>query len=196
MESESRGDATRSRLISAAIEAIDEKGYHGATFVEIAQRSGLSRGAIHHHFQSVPDLMIAVVQDIGERLREGVMSGFTEYEPGPDVYDYAIDFVWARMNAPAFRALVQVRTAIATDPTLQDNVRLEVRKVHEWLYAQADALIASAVDDAHRETTRIILSALTGAAMVDLAIGPPPIDPDRNAFRSQLKQLVRLNGTA
>lgn len=194
MDIESRGDLTRSRLISAAISAIDEKGYHGATFVEIAQRSGLSRGAIHHHFESVPDLMIAVVQDIGEQIREGVVSGFANFEPGPDVYDHVIDFVWAHMNATAFRALIQIRSVIATDPGLQDNVRLEVRRVHEWWYEQADTLIGRGTGAADRETTRIVLSALSGAAMVDLAIGPRATDPDREAFRTRLKQLVRLSG--
>ena len=38
---------------------------------------------------------------------------------------------------------------------------------------------------------RVVLSALAGATMVDLAIGPPPEDPEREAFRSYLKDADR-----
>ena len=52
---------TRERLLSAAREAIAEKGFHRATLDEIAARAGLTKGAIYDNFESKDQLFLAVV---------------------------------------------------------------------------------------------------------------------------------------
>lgn len=43
---------TRVSLLRAALMAFEEKGWRGATFEHVAERAGVTRGALHHHFRS------------------------------------------------------------------------------------------------------------------------------------------------
>src|SRR5262249_40586210 len=52
---------TRQRLVKAAVEAIAEKGLHATTLDEIAERAGLTKGAIYDNFRSKEELFLAVI---------------------------------------------------------------------------------------------------------------------------------------
>jgi AcrR family transcriptional regulator len=59
-----RGDKrerTRTALIAAAWDVIEEKGFPGASLEEIARRAGMTRGAIYSNFPSRAELLLAVV---------------------------------------------------------------------------------------------------------------------------------------
>jgi AcrR family transcriptional regulator len=51
---------TRAALIEAAAEVVLEKGYERTTFDEVAQRAGMTRGAIHGNFKSKDELFLAI----------------------------------------------------------------------------------------------------------------------------------------
>ena len=195
LKNEERVTATRARLIDAAINALAEIGYHRTTFVEVSRRSELSRGAIHHHFESIPDLMAAVTRDISDRIQRSVREGLSQLPDNVDVFDAGIDFVWLQMQQAPYRALDQIRAALATDLDLQSSVKDEVVDVAEWLQRQARNIVAegnSAPEAIDPAVIRLVLSTLSGAATYDIALGPPPEDPDRSAYLATLKSMVRL----
>ncbi len=190
MENPSRSDLTRSRMIEAAIGILAQRGIRGLTFVEICRRCELSRGAIHHHYRDLPALLVDVVCTIGERISSGV-DLMADHEVGDNTaYETGIDFVWKQLHTPEFAALMQIRTAIPTSPELQGSVRDELALVHKKWHAQADALAQTTTSNADPVVTRIVLTALTGASVIDAAIGAPANDPERQRFRSTLKTLV------
>lgn len=53
---------TRERILQAAYEVINERGYAATTFQEIAKRSGLSRPTLNYYFASREDLYRALLQ--------------------------------------------------------------------------------------------------------------------------------------
>lgn len=53
---------TRERILHAAYEVINERGYAAATFQEIANRSGLSRPTLNYYFASREELYTALLQ--------------------------------------------------------------------------------------------------------------------------------------
>jgi AcrR family transcriptional regulator len=70
----SRADATRARLLDAAVRAFSARGFHGTTTREIAAASGLSSAAVYVHHKSKEELLyeiskaghketLAIVQD-------------------------------------------------------------------------------------------------------------------------------------
>lgn len=61
-------EATRARILEAAVEAFAEKGFLGASTREIARRAGTNQGLITYHFQSKEDLWRAAADSIFERL--------------------------------------------------------------------------------------------------------------------------------
>src|SRR5262245_15684931 len=64
---EARSKAARERLLRAAIELLQERGYSGLTTKEVATRAGFSVGALMHHFSTKADLVIAAGAYIYER---------------------------------------------------------------------------------------------------------------------------------
>jgi AcrR family transcriptional regulator len=60
----------RAQILDQAIRAIGERGYHGFTIPELAQRCELSNAGLLHHFPSKDDLLIAVLREIEARETE------------------------------------------------------------------------------------------------------------------------------
>jgi AcrR family transcriptional regulator len=61
-----RSAATRRLLLDAAVGCLFEFGYGQTTTILIAQRAGISRGALLHQFPSKVDLMAYVVETVFE----------------------------------------------------------------------------------------------------------------------------------
>ena len=59
---------TTAKLLKAAGAVFARRGYHAATLDEIAQRAGVSKGALYYNFASKEDLFLALLTD---RLGEG-----------------------------------------------------------------------------------------------------------------------------
>ncbi len=70
-----RGD-NRDRLIAAGYEILAEKGVLAATVKEIAQRANVSPGLFHYYFTSKDELLLAVLQEAGERLKNRFLQEF------------------------------------------------------------------------------------------------------------------------
>ncbi|WP_278312399.1 TetR/AcrR family transcriptional regulator [Lolliginicoccus levis] len=62
-----RRQATMAAIIEATITAIDEVGYSAATIQRIADRAGVSTGAVFRHFPSRIDLIAAAADEVGAR---------------------------------------------------------------------------------------------------------------------------------
>lgn len=59
----SRADATRARLLKAAITAFAEKGFHGTTTRDIAAAAGMSPAALYVHHRSKEELLYLISKD-------------------------------------------------------------------------------------------------------------------------------------
>jgi TetR/AcrR family acrAB operon transcriptional repressor len=62
------GDESRRRILDAAEELFAEHGFDRTSFVDIAERSGISRGSIPWHFTNKDGLMTAVVERAIDRV--------------------------------------------------------------------------------------------------------------------------------
>lgn len=64
-----RRDATRARLVAAAVKVFAKRGFHGATTREIAKRAGTTQGLLTYHFGSKEMLWRAAADRIFSTLR-------------------------------------------------------------------------------------------------------------------------------
>ncbi len=58
-----RSEATRRRILDAAIGVFGEVGYAAAGWNTIIERSGMTKGALYHHFDSKESLASAVIEE-------------------------------------------------------------------------------------------------------------------------------------
>ena len=61
---------SRARIMSAVVESIAEVGFKRSTASEIARRSGLTWGAVQHHFGGKEGILAAVLEDSFDRFAE------------------------------------------------------------------------------------------------------------------------------
>ena len=57
MKQEEKASITKNKIINAATELFSEKGYEETTLQDIMLLSGLSKGAIYHHFKSKQEIL-------------------------------------------------------------------------------------------------------------------------------------------
>jgi AcrR family transcriptional regulator len=74
-----QSDATRSALLRVARELFTTNGYAATSTTEIAERAGVTRGALYHHFAAKDDLFRAVFEqleaEVAERVAREALAG-------------------------------------------------------------------------------------------------------------------------
>lgn len=76
-------ERTRSAVLAAAAEAMSDRGT-GVSLDHIARRAGVSKGGLLHHFPNREALIVALVEDAQQQLRDSVLQhvDLTENRPG------------------------------------------------------------------------------------------------------------------
>jgi AcrR family transcriptional regulator len=62
MAPQARSEATRQKILDAAIDLFSEVGYASARLGEIIERAGMTKGALYHHFDSQEALATAIIE--------------------------------------------------------------------------------------------------------------------------------------
>ena len=68
---------TRAKLVEAAIALIRERGYEGTTLAAVAERAGLTTGAIYGNFKNRTDLLMAVAEAKGGPIPARIWPGMS-----------------------------------------------------------------------------------------------------------------------
>jgi AcrR family transcriptional regulator len=72
-----RSEATRRKILDAAIDVFNEVGYASADRGAIIERTGMTKGAFYHHFDSMESLAAAII-DEGAKLVLDVLGGMSD----------------------------------------------------------------------------------------------------------------------
>ncbi len=75
-----RSEATRQRILDAAIDVFNEVGYALAGRGAIIERAGMTKGALYHHFDSMESLASAII-DEGAEVMLAALSSMSESSP-------------------------------------------------------------------------------------------------------------------
>lgn len=67
-----KSEASRQQVLDAAVRALAEHGYARTSVSDIAEASGMSKGAVHYHFESKDDLIAQVLVHCADVMRERV----------------------------------------------------------------------------------------------------------------------------
>lgn len=115
--------ATRQRLLDAAVSSLIELGVARTTTLEVQRRSGASRGALLHHFPTHAALLSATIAELVQRNDEAVRQAEAEMGSVPNPIERAIRTLAAMSLQPAYLAELELWAASRTDPDLQEAIR-------------------------------------------------------------------------
>lgn len=133
----------RERLVSAAVDCLVENGYPGLTTAAVAMRSGVSRGAMHHHFQTRMELVAAVVECVVyHRMRTFLADYFDAVEKrvGDPLIELACDAHWRSVQTQDYAAWLELMVAARTDAELAAIFHPAARRYDEvWTTEMTEA---------------------------------------------------------
>ena len=97
-------EGTRALLVENAFREIHAHGYAGASLDSILANSGVSKGALYHHFRSKADLLHAVIDDtIGPMVADRWLEPLRESDDPIRALAESTRAIWAKATADEMR---------------------------------------------------------------------------------------------
>jgi AcrR family transcriptional regulator len=117
----------RAALVSAAIDALRDTGFSGASAREIASRAGCSQALVFYHFGSVNDLLLAALDEVSSQRMVAYRDKLASATSAAALAACARDILTADLDAGYVRVLIEMITAAHSVPGLGEQVaeRLE-----------------------------------------------------------------------
>lgn len=184
-------EKTRLALLQAALLSFESKGWRGATFEHIAERAGVTRGALNHHFRSKTDLLSAALEwgwrTYGDRL-------FTDNLPeNPTVKDSTqwltnllTGYVTLLQRDDQFRALASTTVLVA--PQATDHGDAKTHALDAWKDRIADAVVLQTAPSTET-VAGMVLTLLQGLTVT--AVTRPHDLPHPDDLDAGMSALVR-----
>lgn len=167
MPKQDRSRATRDRILRSTISCLAEFGWHGTTTTLVAERTGISRGALQHHFPKREDLFLTAIDFIfDEQKQEGVLGVDAPPTKGDD-FDFIVEKVLEYYASDVFKAALQIWSVGASEPTLKERIRPLENKFARGIYDQTVTFLNADVSD--ERTHRFIQTTLDLARGLGLA---------------------------
>lgn len=192
-----RGAIARERILDVAIEEFGRRGYWGAAVQEIADRVGMSKAGLMHHFPTKEALLSAVMAEADERDRSGLGQDDLHAMRGLEVFD-ALDRLVER-NAGR-RALVQLGHVLRAQVAGEEVAVTQAGRRHFTIAREIVALALRAGVEAGevRTDVDVDLTALLAVATMEGLESQWLCDPSRidlvgayQAFTSKLRRDLR-----
>ncbi|WP_453984657.1 TetR/AcrR family transcriptional regulator [Brevibacterium casei] len=162
-----RSRATRDRILRSTISCLAESGWHGTTTTLVAERTGISRGALQHHFPTREDLFLTAIDYMfDEQNQMGPVEPEAHLTHGDD-FDYIVEKVLEYYASDVFKAALQIWSVGASEPALRERIRPLEDKFARGIYAQTVRILNADVSD--ERTRRFIQTTLDLARGLGLA---------------------------
>src|SRR5258708_34879051 len=101
-----RSATTKAALADAAIDVLIEQGWAAATVIEVCTRVGVSRGASHHHYDNLPELLADALQRLYAQM-------VRRDRTPPTTVAGLLNGTWEAIGSPRFKAIVEAWLAMA-----------------------------------------------------------------------------------
>jgi len=180
-----RSAGTRRALLDAAISALHEHGYGATTTLLVAERAGVSRGAMLHQFRTKADLMTYVVEAVFEEeiaRYEERLDGIAD--PHQRLLAYP-ELGWDVLSRPSGVAVLEILQGSRSDPELAAKLGpVQDRIEHDAL---ARAGVAFSADERSAVAMmRLIVWAVRGLSIAQV------LAPEPGGVRDSIKLLRKL----
>lgn len=159
-----RRAATRRLLLDATYESILTSGYRSTTTRRVADMSGVSLGALAHHFPTRVELVAASMDDAGRRALNDMRDKLQSAEGSRgDRARFALDLLWEYFGGDLFIVWIKVWFAAAEEPELLAAMRPVERRISDLVSTLSDEIIPGSMRQAKsRNKVRFAMAAMRG----------------------------------
>jgi len=189
-----RSQATRDRVLDAAVACIADAGFQPSNLVRIAERAGMTTGAIQHQFGDKASLLAAVVERGFERLVESLARLPAGSERLEDRVAVVVRTLWEGYDASSTRASLEILLAMRADETFRSrsleflaSVRERIDRLWMGTFWELDVERSR-----HVEAQRLVFTTLNGLAVERLLVpGMPDPTPNLDRLAEGVVTIVR-----
>jgi AcrR family transcriptional regulator len=135
-----QGRSTRALLLAAACDLLREEGYAATSTRAVAERAGAQLSLVHYHFGSKRGLLLAVLEDLTERLLSRQRAMFNDGRPFAEQWRTACDYLHKDIDSGYVRILWELWAAGLADPELAERWRATQRGWRELIEARLERL--------------------------------------------------------
>lgn len=160
-------EATREKVILAAIDCIYRDGFHAAHTNRIAEEAGVSWGVLQYHFGDKDGLLQAVIDHIFDDFAATLESTSLQGEHLQQRIRQLIDVVWALVSKKEYRVSIAILRNAGKDNSSSINGQKQLSRWARKTSQLWDELFAGKIQEPQRsEIARHLLFA-TLRGMVD-----------------------------
>lgn len=130
-----RSAETIDAILRATIDLLYERGFYRTSATDIAERAGVSRGALNHHFASKEDVVVSAIrhQLQASTARLHAMARTIRERGGST--DEVVDFIWSLMTDRLYFVTMEYLPEVRHNRDFKDKVVVVVKEFHAGLEA-------------------------------------------------------------
>lgn len=176
---EQRRAETIAKIVEAAIESIEQVGYHRTSLGEICARAGVSKGGLFRHFDSRLDVIVAAAQEVAQRH----MAAFDELRPeeSPLSVEEVLAFARSRVRHETNVVWLELLMAARTEPDLRQRLAPMTRQLYDDIENRAVANFADLQlpEPLIRLLVTSVVHMFDGEAIIGYSYPRPEVDAAR-----------------
>ncbi len=176
-----RREETVARLLDASIATIIDVGYARASAAVIAQRAGMSGGALFRHFDTMGDFMAATAYEVMRRQLDAFSKLVAETPPSQSALEGVLTTMRSitgnDTNVVMYELLVAARTDEKLRGTLQDVLEEYSARIFDT--ARALPTADQYPEESLAGVVALLTNAFDGAAIVRAVLPQPEIEAGR-----------------
>lgn len=115
--------STRLQIVESALSCVVDLGYSCTTTTVIAEKAGLSRGAMLHHFPSKIDIVRAAVEHLHAKRLKAFRKAIDRLPRDDTRVHRALEAYFEHVKHPMYVAFLELWIASRTDPELQSILK-------------------------------------------------------------------------
>lgn len=176
-----KSEISRQQVLDAAVRTLAQRGLAKTSVSDIAEAAGMSKGAVHYHFESKDDLIAQVLAHCGRVMRDQVRRAWDEAGDPRDKMRFALRQM--RRARQQGSAELRVLADLMAQAIYDDKLRRLVADLFEIdrsdaLHHIEQAALALGLEPRVplRVLPRLLMAILDGLALHDLFEPLPPGD--------------------
>ncbi len=200
----------KEEIVAEATRLFAERGYEGASMGDLAERVGLRKASLFHHFPSKDVLYATVLGQLLETVRDAIQNALATQGSFPERLDALSDALTTALGEQPHAARLLVRESMDWGPVMRDRLGRSINDVLAASLEFARAGQREGVFDAEIDPIQLVVT-LIGLHFMPFAIGdiverftgnspfsPSFVEERKRAVRDQIRRLVlvkhRTNG--
>jgi AcrR family transcriptional regulator len=160
----------KEEIVAEATRLFAERGYEGASMGDLAERVGLRKASLFHHFPSKDVLYAQVLGELMENVKVATLSAATAEGSFEERLDLMTDALTATLGAQPHAARLLVREALDWGPVMKERLARIINDILAASLEFARAGQREGVFKADTDATQLIVS-MIGVHFMPFAIG-------------------------